>query len=181
MAIPDLPETALSRRIDPLLDRIGGAVSWLWLLLLFVVVGNVTLRYLFGEGRVELEEIQWHLYSVGFLLGLSYAFQADAHIRVDVLSERLPVRHRAWLELYGLLLALFPFLALVLWFSLPFVIRSWTLAEVSQAPGGLPYRWAIKAVLPLGFLLLALAALSRLTRVWRFLFAPDDPSGRAAS
>jgi len=174
MAIPDLPDTALSRRIDPVLDHVGRAISWLWLLLLAVIVGNVVLRYLFGEGRVELEEVQWHLYSVGFLLGLSYAFQADAHIRVDVLSERLSERHRAWLELYGLLLALFPFLALVLYFSLPFVVQSWSLSEVSQAPGGLPFRWAIKAVLPLGFVLLALAALSRLTRVWRFLVAGRD-------
>ena len=54
-----------------------------------MICTNVTLRYAFGEGRIELEEWQWHIYSVGFLLGMSYAFQADAHIRVDVLSERL--------------------------------------------------------------------------------------------
>ena len=170
MAIPDLPDTALSRRVDPMLAAIGRGVSWLWMLLLVIIVGNVLLRYVFGEGRIELEEIQWHIYSVGFLLGLSYAFQADAHIRVDVVSARLPVRWRAWLELYGLLLAVFPFCALVLWYSGPFVALSWNLSEVSQAPGGLPYRWAIKAVLPIGFILLLLAALSRFSRVWRFLF-----------
>jgi TRAP-type mannitol/chloroaromatic compound transport system permease small subunit len=170
MAIPHLPETGLSRIVDPLLESIGRAVSWLWLLLLVVIVGNVMLRYAFGEGHIEFEEIQWHIYSVGFLLGLSYAFQADAHIRVDVLSARLPLRWRAWLELYGILLGLLPFLFLILWFSVPFVQQSWQLSEVSQAPGGLPYRWLIKAALPLGFLLLTLAALSRLSRVWRFLF-----------
>ena len=67
-------------------------------------------------------------------------------------------------------LALLPFIALVLWFSLPFVQQSWILGEVSQAPGGLPYRWLIKAMLPAGFLLLLLAALSRLSRVWAYLF-----------
>ncbi len=170
MSLPNLPQTGLSRVIDPMLDRIGRWVSWLWLALLLIIVGNVLLRYVFGEGRIELEEIQWHVYSVGFLLGLSYAYQADAHIRVDVVSDRLPERWRAWLELYGILLALIPFIALVLWFGVPFVALSWELSEVSQAPGGLPYRWAIKAVLPLGFLLLLLAALSRLSRVWKFLF-----------
>jgi TRAP-type mannitol/chloroaromatic compound transport system permease small subunit len=170
MAIPNLPETALSRRIDPLLAAIGHAVSWLWLLLLIIIVGNVFMRYAFDQGRIEFEEIQWHIYSVGFLLGLSYAFQADAHIRVDVVSERLPVRWRAWLELYGIVLGLLPFLFLILWFSVPFVQLSWSLSEVSQAPGGLPYRWLIKAALPLGFGLLLLAALSRLSRVWVFLF-----------
>jgi len=170
MAIPNLPETVLSRRIDPLLAAIGHGVSWLWLVLLIVIVGNVFMRYVFGEGRIELEEIQWHIYSVGFLLGLSYAFQADSHIRVDVVSERLPVRVRAWLELYGIILGLLPFVFLILWFSVPFVKLSWSLSEVSQAPGGLPYRWLIKGFLPLGFGLLLLAALSRLSRVWQFLF-----------
>ena len=170
MAIPNLPQTALSRRVDPVIAAIGRGVSWLWLLLLIIIVGNVFMRYAFDQGRIEFEEIQWHIYSVGFLLGLSYAFQADAHIRVDVLSERLPVRWRAWLELYGIVLALLPFLFLIVWFSVPFVQQSWLLSEVSQAPGGLPYRWFIKAMLPLGFLLLTLAALSRLSRVCLFLF-----------
>ncbi len=170
MAFPELPHTALSRRIDPVLAAIGRGLSWIWLVLLFVIVGNVLLRYVFGEGRVELEEIQWHLYSLGFLLGFAYAYQSDAHIRVDVLSERLPPRWRVWLELYGILLALLPFIVLVLWYGVPFVIASWEVAEVSQAPGGLPWRWAIKAVLPLSFALLLMAVLSRLSRVWRFLF-----------
>ena len=170
MAALDLPDTAFSRRVDPLLDWLGRAVSWLWLALLLVIVANVTLRYVFGEGRIELEEIQWHLYSVGFLLGLSYAYRSDSHIRVDVVSERLTQRQRAWLELYGILLALLPFIALVLYYAGPFVLLSWNLSEVSVSPGGLPARWAIKAVLPLGFLVLLLAVLSRFSRVWVFLF-----------
>jgi TRAP-type mannitol/chloroaromatic compound transport system permease small subunit len=170
MAVPELPDTRFSRAVDPVIERAGEWVSWLWLLLLAVIVGNVTLRYVFGEGRIELEEIQWHLYSLGFLLGLSYAFQADAHIRVDVLSQRWPPRWRAWLELYGLLLALLPFIVLVLWYSVPFVVSSWVAGEISPSPGGLPLRWLIKAALPLGFLMLLLAAMSRLSRLWVYLF-----------
>ena len=170
MAALELPQTRSSRLIDPLLVRIGEAASWLWLLLLLIIVGNVILRYVFEEGRIELEEIQWHIYSVGFLLGLAYAFQSDSHIRVDVVSERLQPRTRAWLELYGLLLGLFPFIALFLIHGLPFVQQSWALGEVSQAPGGLPFRWLIKAVLPLSFALLLLAVWSRVTRVWLYLF-----------
>jgi TRAP-type mannitol/chloroaromatic compound transport system permease small subunit len=168
-----LPETAFSRVIDRWLAAIGRVTSWLWLILLTIIVMNVVLRYAFGEGRIEFEEIQWHLYSAGFLLGLSYALQADAHIRVDVLHERLSPQTQAWIELYGILLLLLPFTALVLFFSIPFVWTSFELAEVSQAPGGLPLRWLIKAALPVGFALLLLAALSRLSRVWAFLFAGE--------
>lgn len=172
-----LPHTAFSRRVDAWLVRLGRWLSWVWLLLLAIIVVNVVLRYVFDEGRIEFEEIQWHLYSIGFLLGLSYAAQADAHIRVDVLHERLRPRLQAWIELYGILLLLLPFIALVLIYSVPFVVQSYQLSEVSQSPGGLPLRWLIKAVLPLGFALLLLATLSRLTRVCRLLFgtgAGDD-------
>lgn len=165
-----LPHTSFSTRIDAWLDRIGHALSWIWFALLIVIVVNVAARYLFGEGRVEFEEIQWHLYSGGFLLGLSYAYSTDSHVRVDVIHERLSDRHKAWVELYGILLLLLPFIALILIFSIPFVIDSFRFAEISQAPGGLPYRWAIKAMLPLGFALLLLATLARLHRVWAFLF-----------
>jgi TRAP-type mannitol/chloroaromatic compound transport system permease small subunit len=165
-----LPSTRLSRVIDPLLSRIGQWASWLWLVLMAIIVANVVLRYAFGEGRIEFEEFQWHLYAVGFLLGLSYAYQSDDHIRVDVLHGRLRTRLRAWIELYGITLFLLPFITVIIVYSFPFVGASFALAEVSQSPGGLPYRWIVKAALPTGFVLLLLAALSRLSRVWALLF-----------
>jgi len=165
-----LPHTSVSRAIDKVLDAIGRWTSAIWLVLLIVIVVNVLLRYVFNEGRIELEELQWHLYSVGFLLGMSYAYQADSHIRVDVLHERLSYQTQAWIELYGIVLFLLPFIALILVYGLPFVASSFSLSEVSQSPGGLAYRWAIKAFLPIGFFLLLLAVISRFIRVWAFLF-----------
>ena len=172
----DLPETALSRLVDPVVARVGLWASWLWVLLLAIIVLNVVLRYAFGEGRVEFEEIQWHLYATGFLLALGYGVQTDSHIRVDVLHERFSPTLQAWFEFYGILLFLLPFISLMLIFSVPFVLTSFSLAEISNAPGGLPFRWAIKAMLPLGFLLLAMATLARLSRVWKFLFSDDGGS-----
>ncbi len=169
-----LPETSFSRLVDPWLEKIGQRISWVWVALLVVIVVNVVLRYVFSEGRIEFEEIQWHLYSIGFLLSLGYAYQADAHIRVDVLHERMRPETQAWIELYGILLFLLPFIALVLIFGVPFVWISYELSEVSQAPGGLAFRWGIKAMMPLGFSLLLIAVCSRLSRVWSFLFG-DTP------
>ena len=165
-----LPDTWFSRLIDPLLVKIGDAVSWLWLALLAVIVCNVVLRYAFAEGRIEFEEIQWHLYSAGFMFGLSYALQADAHIRVDVLHERFRPVTQAWIDLYGLILFVLPFVALMLIYGARFVADSFATGEVSSSPGGLPYRWAIKSVLVIGFALLGIAALSRLTKLWKYLF-----------
>ena len=170
MARLKLPDTAFSRLVDPLIERIGNAASWLWVVLLVVIVCNVLLRYAFAQGRIEFEEIQWHLYSAGFMLGLGYALKADAHVRVDVLHERFEPTTQAWIDLYGLILCVLPFVALMLIYGVPFVADSFATGEVSSSPGGLPYRWAIKSVLLVGFALLGLAAVSRLTRLWKFLF-----------
>jgi len=136
-----------------------------------IIVFNVVLRYAFGEGRIEFEEIQWHLYSIGFLLGLSYGFVTDSHIRVDVIRERLSPTTQAWIELYGSLLLLLPFIMLVLVAAIPFVSYSYSIGEVSEAPGGLPFRWVIKSFLVIGFLLLLLSVTARLSRVFCFLFS----------
>jgi TRAP-type mannitol/chloroaromatic compound transport system permease small subunit len=145
-------------------------LSWVWIMLIAVVVLNVTMRYLFSEGRIEFEEIQWHLFAIGFLIGLATCMDSDNHIRVDVFHDRLSLRSQAWIELYGLLLLFYPFVLSVLFFSIPFVEYSFTSAEVSDAAGGLRYRWLIKSVLPLSMLLLLLSGLSRLSRVGAFLF-----------
>jgi len=170
LATLELPDTPFSRIVDPILVTVGNAVSWLWIALLTVIVCNVVLRYALAEGRIEFEEIQWHLYSVGFMLGLGYALQADAHVRVDVLHERFRPTTQAWIDVYGLVLFVLPFVALMLIYGARFVADSFATAEVSSSPGGLPYRWAIKGVLVVGFALLGVAAVSRLTRLWKYLF-----------
>ena len=165
-----LPHTPLSRWIDNCFSVIGKTLAFIWLILLTVIVVNVISRHVFSQGYIELEELQWHLYSIGFVFGLSYAYQSDTHIRVDVVHENLSDSIKAWIELYGTLLFLIPFITLILVFSLQFVSSSWAVDEVSSAPGGLPFRYLIKAVLPIGFLLLLLAVLSRLSRIFQFLF-----------
>ncbi|MEM9302640.1 MAG: TRAP transporter small permease subunit [Pseudomonadota bacterium] len=173
-----LPHTRTSLLLRRGFDALNGAISWLWVGLVAVVMLNVLLRYLFGEGRVEFEEIQWHLYSIGFLLGLSACLDADDHVRVDVLRERFGLRGQAWIELYGLLLLFFPFVALVLWYSVPFVEYAFSSGERSDAPGGLGMRWLIKAVIPLSMVLLAVAGWGRLTRVTACLFNAPTPVTR---
>ena len=129
-----LPVTSLSQLIDGVVIKLGSALGWIWLLLIGVIVVNVISRYLFSEGFIELEELQWHLYATGFLLGLSYALVQDAHVRVDVFRSRWSEQTRAWVEGYGLLLLLLPFVMLVLIAAGPFVLYAFETSEVSQAP-----------------------------------------------
>ncbi len=159
-------------RIEASLDRITAALSWVWLALISVIVLAVVLRYVFGIGLIQLEELQWHLYALGFLTGLVACTTRDRHVRVDVLRERMSQRTRDWVDLYGILLLQLPFLVLVFWSALPFAADSFAVGERSASAGGLPFRWLLKSVLPLSFVLLGVATLSQLVQVWRRLF--DD-------
>ncbi len=170
-----LPHTVPSDQIDRFIRAVGNFISWGWLLLVGVIVLNVAMRYLLGEGRIELEEIQWHIYSVGFLMGMAYVIECDDHVRVDLLHAHFSLRTQAWVELFGFLFFLLPFVGVVLYFSVPFIANSYTAGEISQAPGGLPYRWAIRAVLFAGFSMMVLAIFSRLLRVAALLFGHPNP------
>lgn len=171
----ELPVTPFSRIVDDALGRLGRAVSWAWIALMAVIVVNVVMKNAFGDGRVEFEEIQWHIYAALFMLGLSVTLAADDHVRVDLLYEGFSLRAKAWVDLLGIVTLLLPFLAMLVWYGVPFVADSFATAERSSSPAGLPLRWVIKGTLVLGVLLLALAALARLQRVAAFLF-----SGRTA-
>ena len=173
-----LPVTRFSRAVEGALAVIGRAASWLWLVLLAVIIVNVTLRYLFLEGRIELEELQWHINALAFMLAIAYAYRVDAHIRIDLLSTRLRPRVQAWVEFYGTTLLLVPFIVAILIFSWDFVAHSWNASEVSASPGGLPLRWLLKGVLPAAFLLLLAAVAARLSRLWAYLSA-DSPDALA--
>jgi len=139
-------------------------MAWSALLLMLVILAQVILRYGFGHGLVALEELQWHLYAIGVMFGLSYTQTLDAQVRVDLIHDRLSANARRWVEVLGILLLALPFVLVVLIHSIDFVADAWRTSETSAAPLGLPARWVIKAVIPISFSLLALALLNRLLR-----------------
>ena len=165
-----LPTTALSRGIDRLLAFTGELASALWTVLVVVIVVQVVARYAFGTGSIMMEELQWHLYAIGFMLGLGFTEMRERNVRIDVLAERWSQRTRLKIELFGIVALLLTFSLVIVWYALPYFHTSWVFNEVSAAPGGLPYRWFIKSFLITAFVLLALAGVSRLTRVWVALF-----------
>jgi TRAP-type mannitol/chloroaromatic compound transport system permease small subunit len=160
-----LHETALTRALDRIVLCIGEVFHWIWIVLLVVIIVNVVLRYAFSQGMIELEELQWYLYGTGWLMGLSYTFVHDGHVRVDVLHDTLSYRNKLRFELFGLLVLFLPFVLFVIYCALPFVELSWTTNERSTSANGLPARWLVKGFLLLGFIFLAMTGVSRLIKV----------------
>jgi TRAP-type mannitol/chloroaromatic compound transport system permease small subunit len=171
----DFPETSISRAIDRLIYGLAGVFNWIWVVLVILIVINVTLRYVLGTNLIAMEELQWHLYAIGFMMGLGYAVDADGHVRVDVVAEKFRPKTRAWIELIGLVCIVFPLVYIIVINAWPFVTRAYAINEVSAAPGGLTHRWIIKSVIIVAFAYLGLAALSRLLRVTAYLFGVPRP------
>ncbi|MEI4231465.1 TRAP transporter small permease subunit [Roseovarius sp. D22-M7] len=165
------PNPLVSRILDGVVTFISIFAHATWIILVVAILANVIMRYVLGGSIVALEELQWHLYAFGFMVGLSYTLVHDKHVRVDVLADGWSKRRRARIEIGALLILVIPFAGLILYDSLAFVEFSMRLNEGSRSPGGLPSRWIIKSVIPLAMGLLILAALARLVRMVAFLRA----------
>jgi len=161
----ELKHLPITKKIDAFINNVGEIFNWLWVVLIAVIILNVILRYVFKSGMIELEELQWHLYAVGWLVGLSSTYVVDLHVRVDVLTDKMAYKRRLWFEFFGILLLFLPFIILVLIYSVPFFELSWETSERSTSANGLAARWIVKGFLVFSFFLLLLAGLSRLTRV----------------
>ena len=152
--------------IDTFIEWTGKTASWLVIGLVLLICYDVAMRYLFQQGSVALQELEWHLFSLIFLLGSAYTLKHDEHVRVDIIyrSRFMSDKKRALVNIFGVILLLLPFCILILISSWPFVENAFYYNEGSPDPGGLPYRFLLKASLLLAFGLLILQALADLTR-----------------
>ncbi len=156
--------------IDSFVKSIGHVVMWANLLLIAAITTQVLLRYLFNQNYPKLDEIQWHFYGLVTMIGVSYALVTDSHVRVDVLHMTLSRKVQRIIELAGLLLLLTPVLYLMIDQGYDYFYESFRVSERSDSPTGLPARWAFKAVIPVSFVLLALAVLARVLHDAHALF-----------
>jgi TRAP-type mannitol/chloroaromatic compound transport system permease small subunit len=164
-----------SSAIDRFNEWVGQAVSWLTLIMVLVVVVDVVMRYLFKKSYMFVQELEWHLFGLIFLLGAGYTLLHDAHVRVDIFYQKLSRKGKAWVNLICTLLFLFPGCYLVISSSIPFLMNSWAIREGSGDPGGMPARYLLKAAIPVGFGLIALQGVS-----WVFknvLIVTGHPAG----
>ncbi len=149
----------LRTRIERFTDLTGRATSWLVLVIVVLMATNVLLRYLFSYGSVWAQELEWHLLAPLILFGMSYALLHGEHVRVDVLYANFSPRKKLYVDLLSAVLSMVVSLIIIA-LSVKYVQQSWVIGEQSADPGGLPYRWALKALIPLGFLFLILQSLA---------------------
>lgn len=176
-----------ARMLDLVVEHSGRLASWTGFGLVCVMAFNVLLRYLFHTGSVAMQELEWHLMAPVSLLCIAYAIKHEGHVRVDILYGRFPPRVQQGIEVVSCLLAV-ALCIIVMQLSWGYVMQSYNIGEKSPDPGGLPYRFIVKAMIPLGFLLLLVQSLAATLRALIPFFGgpvppaaqPDKPLEHAA-
>jgi TRAP-type mannitol/chloroaromatic compound transport system permease small subunit len=154
-----------------LLEVIALSGGWLLVIMALVTSFDVVARKFGAElPFTKMQELEWHFHAALFSLWMGYGYTINAHPRVDSFTERMTHRGRAWVELVGCLALALPYIALVSYYSLEFVEKSYALNEASDSTVGLTHRWVIKGVYAAGLWLVVLGILSVLLRVIVFLF-----------
>jgi len=152
--------------IESTTEWFGRIASWLVLAMVLLICYDVAMRYLFQQGSVALQELEWHLFALIFLLGSAYTLKHDEHVRVDIVyqSRFMSDKSRAWINILGTVFFLIPFCTLILITSWPFIENAFYYNEGSPDPGGLPYRFILKGSLLVAFGLLVLQGIANALR-----------------
>lgn len=142
------------------LNRILGKILSAVLLLMAVnVFFDVIMRYFFHNSSVGMQEMEWHLFSIVILFGVSVALLDEGHVRVDFLYDRYTEKRKALINIIGTIFFLLPLALLVLFGSFDFVKDAYDIQEISEDPGGLHFRWIIKGMIPLAFSVLVFSSI----------------------
>ena len=159
---------ALSRAIDALNEHVGKLCYWLILVAVLISSGNAVVRYSLNRSSNAWLEIQWYLFSAVFLFCAGYTLLHNQHVRIDIVSGLFSKRVQTWIEVFGTVFFLLPMAATIMWLSWPVFIDAYQSNEVSTNAGGLTI-WPARLMLPIGFLLLILQAVSELIKRVAFL------------
>lgn len=153
----------LTRIIDALNAWLGRHLAWLILLAVAISAGNATVRKIFDTSSNAWLEAQWILFSAVFMLCSPWTLLANEHIRIDILNNLMPKWLRNTIDAVGHAFFLIPLTVVMITTGFPFFLASYSINEQSWNAGGLP-QWPTKGLVPLGFTLLFIQAISELIK-----------------
>jgi TRAP-type mannitol/chloroaromatic compound transport system permease small subunit len=142
-----------------MIKYVGYFSSFVVALLVLLVFYDAMARYLFSYGSIALQELEWHLFDIIILFGISYTLRENAHVRVDIFYASYTKKNKILIDMISSLFFILPFSLLIVYIGLEFVSLSFSQNEVSSNPGGLEYRYLVKALMPLAFFFLAFQTL----------------------
>ncbi len=159
--------------IDSFTERFGRLLAYLIPLMMLGTATVVIMRYGFGQGMTALQESVNYLHGTVFMLGAAYTLKHGGHVRVDIFYQRYSNRSKAWIDSIGCIVFLLPLCGLILITSWEFAGNAWAIRETSVEPGGLPFVYLLKSLLPLMAINLALQGIAELLRNIQVLISQE--------
>lgn len=168
----------LSRRIDAFTERVGKAALWLVLIVVLISAGNALMRYTISYSSNAFLEIQWYLFGAIFFAFSGYTLLRNEHVRIDLVSGRFSRRTQTWIDILGIVFFLLPMAVAIIVLSWPVFVMTFESGEMSNSAGGLIV-WPARLMVPAGFGLLVLQAISELIKRVGFLLGRcPDPTAK---
>jgi len=168
-------------KLDEGLAWLSKLCGWIACVAMILMAANVfydvVMRYAFNDVSIGMQEMEWHLYSVVFLMGIPYALRTDGHVRVDVLYTKWSQKTKAWVNIVGATIFVIPFAYLIAHYGYSFAVDAYQMGEGSGDPGGLPHRWIIKSVIPISAFFIGVAGLNMITHAIRVMSGEKEYAG----
>jgi TRAP-type mannitol/chloroaromatic compound transport system permease small subunit len=167
--------------IESVVNVVGKVASILLLLMIFNVFFDVITRYFFRNSSVGMQEMEWHLFSIIILFGVSVALKDEGHVRVDFLYDKFTIRKKALINIFGTLFFLLPLALLIATGSFDYVMDSYEINEISEDPGGLTHRWIIKGMIPFSFIFLIFSSVGYVVKNINIYRSAEKDGGTGSS
>ena len=141
-----------------IIDAVGSLCSIIMILMVLNVFYDVVSRYFFNNVSIGMQELEWHLFAAMFMFGIGYTLKEDGHVRVDVFYDKMSEHSQAIINILGAIFFALPITVLVLYYGSDYALEAFQMGEGSPDPGGLPYRWIVRSIIPFSsaFLLLCI-------------------------
>jgi len=141
-----------------IIDAVGSLCSIIMILMVLNVFYDVVSRYFFNDVSIGMQELEWHLFAAMFMFGIGYTLKEDGHVRVDVFYDKMSEHSQAIINILGAIFFALPITVLVLYYGSDYALEAFQMGEGSPDPGGLPYRWIVRSIIPFSsaFLLLCI-------------------------
>lgn len=149
----------LTKGIDWLSEQSGLFIAFWTINAVCFYFYEVIMRYIFNMPTVWVHEASFLLLGMQYMLAGGYALLQGAHVRVDVVYNKLPERGRVGMDIFTSVF-FFTFATALTLTSWIFFIDSYNMSEVTVETWGIQH-WPVKAMMLLGSILLFLAGFSK--------------------
>ena len=164
---------AIVRLIERFSGLIGLIGAWVMLPLILSMVYEVLARHFFNAPTFWAYEVGYMLAGTTYMFGMGYCLKQGAHIRVDFLYERMSLKRKALVNFLGYIILMLPGCIWTTYGLYEYAIEAYVTGEVSGESAWNPIIWPFRVVWLIGFISLALQAISEVLKNFMILQGKD--------